>query len=148
MAWCLTHWGRVTLICVSKLIIIGSDNGLSPGRLQAIVWTDAGILLIGPLGTNFSEILIGIDIFSIKEMQLKISSAKCRPFCLGLNELSTRASVATVLSTHLCISSCLWIKAIYALFGTLHICFINKHSLEVMNSCVIYCNVPFRSTRH
>ena len=26
----LTHWGRVTHICVSKLTIIGSDNGLSP----------------------------------------------------------------------------------------------------------------------
>ena len=44
---CLTHWGRVTHICVSKLTIIGSDNGLSPGRRQAIIWTNAGILLIG-----------------------------------------------------------------------------------------------------
>ena len=40
--------------------IIGSDNGLSPGRRQAIIWTKAGILLIEPLGTNFSEILIEI----------------------------------------------------------------------------------------
>ena len=54
----LTHWGRVTHICVGKLSIIGSDNGLSPGRRQAIIWTNAGISLIGPLGTNFSEILI------------------------------------------------------------------------------------------
>ena len=45
-------------ICVSKLTIIGPDNGLSPGRHQAIVWNNAGILLIGPLETNFSEILI------------------------------------------------------------------------------------------
>ena len=44
----LTHWGRVTHICVDKLTIIGSDNGLSPGRRQAIIWTSAGILLIGP----------------------------------------------------------------------------------------------------
>ena len=44
---CLTHWGRVTHICVSKLIIIGSNNGLSPGRHQAIIWTNAGIKLIG-----------------------------------------------------------------------------------------------------
>ena len=44
----LTHWGRVTHICVSKLRIIGSDNGLSPGRRQAIIWTNAGILLIWP----------------------------------------------------------------------------------------------------
>ena len=35
----LTHWGRVTYICVSKLTIIGSDNGLSSGRRQAIFWT-------------------------------------------------------------------------------------------------------------
>ena len=54
----LTHWGRVTHICVSNLTIIGSDNGLSPDRRQAIIWTNSGILLTGPLGTNFSEILI------------------------------------------------------------------------------------------
>ena len=34
---CLTHWGWVTHICVSNLTIIGSDNGLSPGRCQAII---------------------------------------------------------------------------------------------------------------
>ena len=84
----LTHWGRVTHICVGKLTILGSDNGLSSGRRQAIIWTNAGILLIGPLGTNFSEILIGIQTFSFKEMRLKMSSAKWRPFCLGLNELT------------------------------------------------------------
>ena len=60
----LTHWGRVMHICVVELTVIGSDNGLSPGRRQAIIWTNAGILLIEPLGTNFSEILIGIEIFS------------------------------------------------------------------------------------
>ena len=83
----ITHWGRVTHICVSKLIIIGSDNGLSPGRRQAIIWTNAGILLIWPLGTNFSEILIEIHAFSFKKMHLKMSSGKRRPFCLGLNVL-------------------------------------------------------------
>ena len=81
----LTHWGRVTHICVSKLTIIGSDNGLSPERHQAIIWTNAGKLLIGPFWTNFSEISIGILIFSFKKMRLKVSSAKRRPFCLGPN---------------------------------------------------------------
>ena len=57
-------------ICVSKLTIIDSDNGLSPGRRQAIIWTTAGILLIGPLGTEYSEILIEIDTFSFKKMHL------------------------------------------------------------------------------
>ena len=84
----LTHWGRVTHICVGKLTIIGSDDGLSPGRRQAIIWTNAGLLLNRHLGTNFSEILIGIQIFSFKKMHLKMSSAKWRPFCLGLNVLS------------------------------------------------------------
>ena len=59
----LTHWSRVTYICVSNLTIIGPDNGLSPGRRQAIIWTNAEILLIVPLGTNFIEILIEIHTF-------------------------------------------------------------------------------------
>ena len=83
----LTHWSRVTHICVGKLTIIGSDNGLSPGRRQAVIWTNAGILLIGHWGTNFSESLIGIHTFSFKKIHLKMSSAKWRPFCLGLNVL-------------------------------------------------------------
>ena len=86
----LTHWGRVTHICVSKLTIIGSDNGLSPDRRQAIIWSNVVILLIGPLGTNFSEILIKILTFSFKKMRLKVSSPKRRPFCLSLNMLRHR----------------------------------------------------------
>ena len=84
----LTHWGRVTHICVSKLNIIGSDNGLSPDQRQAIIWTNAEILLIRTLGTNFSEILGEIRALSFKKMELKMSSAKWRRFCLGLNVLS------------------------------------------------------------
>ena len=55
-------------ICVSKLTIIGSDNGLLPGPRQAIIWTNAGILLIQTLGTNFSEILSEINSFLFKKM--------------------------------------------------------------------------------
>ena len=84
------QWG-VTHICISKLTIIGSDNGLSPGPCQAIVWTYDGILLTGPLRTNFNEILIEIDTFSFKKMHLKMLSAKWRPFCLCLNVLTTMA---------------------------------------------------------
>ena len=83
----LTHWGRVTHICVSKLTIIGSDNGLSPGRRQAIIWTNAGILLIGPMGINLNEILIEFNTFSFNKMHLKMMSAKWCLFCLGLNVL-------------------------------------------------------------
>ena len=95
----LTHWGRVTHICVGKLTIIGSDNGLSPGRRQAIIWTNAGILLIGPFGTNFSEILIATETFSFKKMHLKMSSAKWRLFGLGLNELTESPKTTVILGS-------------------------------------------------
>ena len=78
----------MTHICTSKLTIIGSDNGLSPGRRQAIIWTNAEILLIPTLGTNFSEILGEINSFSFSKMHLKMWSKKWRLFGLGLNELT------------------------------------------------------------
>ena len=70
--------------CAGNVTIIGSDNGLA-GRRQAIIWTNAGILLTGPLWTNLSEILIEILTISFKKMRLKRSSSKWRPFCLGPN---------------------------------------------------------------
>ena len=82
------HCDSFSHTCVSKLTTIVSDNGLAPTRQQAIIWTNAGILLIWPLGTNFSEILFEIHTFSLKKMQLKMSSGKWRPFCLGRNVLS------------------------------------------------------------
>ena len=78
----LTHWGRVMPICVSKLSITGSNNCVSPGRRQAIIWTNAETLLIR---TNFSEILSEIHTFSFGKMHLKMASAKWRQLCLGLN---------------------------------------------------------------
>ena len=82
----LTHWGRVTQICVSKLTI-GSDNGLSPGRRQAIIWTNDGILLIRTFQTHFSEMVSKIHTFSFKKMHFKMSPGKWWPSCLGPNEL-------------------------------------------------------------
>ena len=55
-----------------KIIIIASDNGSSPGRRRAIIWTNVDIIFIGPLGRNFSEISIEIPTFSFKKMHLKI----------------------------------------------------------------------------
>ena len=92
----LTHWGRVKHICVSKLTTIGSDNGLSPGRRQAIIWSNAGILLNWTLGTNFLEILSEIDTFSFKQMRLKMSSGKWRPYCLGLNVLRSGFAIVAL----------------------------------------------------
>ena len=75
----LVHWDRVTLICVSKLTIISSNNCLSPCR-QVFIW-------IRTLGTNFSEIFSNIHTFSFEKMHLKMSSAKWWQCCLGLNVL-------------------------------------------------------------
>ena len=68
-------------------INISSDNGLSPGWHQAIIWTNAGILFLEPVETNFSEILIEIHTFSCKKMHLKMSSGVWQTFYLGLNVL-------------------------------------------------------------
>ena len=109
----LTHWSRVTHICVDKLTIISSDNGLSSGRRHAIIWTNAAILLIGSLGTNFSEISIEIHTFSFKKMHLKMLSAKWHLFCLGLNVLSHTLlymSLATMLKWAISVSRVYGIK--------------------------------------
>ena len=54
--------------------IIGSDNGLSPVQRQAIIWTNAVLWPIGPLGANFSQIEFEVQIFSFKKMPFKMSS--------------------------------------------------------------------------
>ena len=70
-----THWGRVTHICVSNLIITDSDTDLSPGRR----WTNAGILPNGPSGTNPSEIPIKIYTCSFKKIHSKTPSGNGDP---------------------------------------------------------------------
>ena len=107
----------MTHICVSKLTIIGSDKGLSPDRRQAIIWTNAGILLIRTLGTNLSEILGEIHSFSFKKMHLKMSSAKGRLFSLGLNELSKNRhdSSANAMESQLfCMKPSTWKLLVYS----------------------------------
>ena len=95
----------VTHMCVVKLTIIGSNNGLSPGRRQTITCANAGILLIGPLWTNFNEIVIEIHTFSFKKMRLKMSTEKWWPFCLGLKVLRTHSSDHRGHSPSLCVIS-------------------------------------------
>ena len=70
----LIDWGRVTHICVNNLIIIGSDMDVSNHRFND------GILLIGPVETNFNDILIEMYMFSLKKIHLKVLFAKWRPF--------------------------------------------------------------------
>ena len=130
-----SHWDRMTHICVSKLTIIGLDNGLPPGRRQAIIWTNAGILLIGPLGTNFSEILIGIQTFSFKKMYLTMSSAKWRPFSLGLNVLTARQD-------SICRTEQPYVSGIPVTNGT-RAPFQNQDSLSRFNDTTIKYRVTF-----
>ena len=87
----LTHWGQVMNICIGNLTTTGSDNGLSPGRRQAIISTNVGILLIRKSGKKFSEILSEIYTFSFKKMHLEMLSGKWCPFCLSLNVLTAMA---------------------------------------------------------
>ena len=75
-------------MCVNKLTVIGSDNGLSPGRRQAIIWTNAGILLIRTLGTNFSEILNRNSSIFIQDNAFENVVWKMAAICLGLNVLT------------------------------------------------------------
>ena len=86
-------------ISISKLIIISSDNGLLPGRHEAIIWTNAVMLLIQTSKANFSEILSEIHTFSFKKMHLKMSSGKWRPFCLCLNVLIPCVCILCLLLT-------------------------------------------------
>ena len=85
-----THWGRVTQMCVNDLTSIdwfrkwlGADQ---------FIRTNAGILVIKPLGTNFSDFLVEILIISFKKIRLKVSLRKGDHFTLGLNELNNHLS--------------------------------------------------------
>ena len=78
-----TEW----CICVSKLTIIVSDIGSLPVWCQSIIWTNAEMLFIGLLGTNFSEVLIEFHTFPLKKMPLNMLFGKWWPFCLILNVL-------------------------------------------------------------
>ena len=60
-------------ICVGNLTFIGSDNGLSPGRRQAIVQTNARISSIGLSEQTSANFFNEIHhAFSFKEMLLKM----------------------------------------------------------------------------
>ena len=72
----LTQWGRVMHICVGNVSIIGSDNGLSPARRQATIWTNVGILL----GTNFSDIFFQVHAF--ENVVSKMAAILSRPQCV------------------------------------------------------------------
>ena len=94
----LTPWGRVMHIYVSEFPIIGSDIGLLLSRCQAIIWTNVGILLIWPLGMNFSEILIKNPLYfhsrkCLWKCRLRNVCQLSRPHCVN-------SVLPNILSTH------------------------------------------------
>ena len=83
----LAHLPKCRIYASVNGVSIGSGNGLSPVRRQTITWTNADVLSIWPLRTNFSEIWIEMHNLSFTKMHLKVSSAKWRPFYSGGDEL-------------------------------------------------------------
>ena len=69
-------------ICIIKLTTIGSDDGLSPGQRQANIWTIAGILLIGPLGTN-----IFVQENALEDVVCEMASILSQPQCVNVRFL-------------------------------------------------------------
>ena len=89
----------MTHIFVSKLTIIGSDNGLLPRCRRAIIWTNAEIS-IRTSRTNFSELLSKIHRSLFKKMYLKMSTGKWLPSCLSLNVLGVNYRTVDTKNQH------------------------------------------------
>ena len=94
LAWInmfLQHMSHLSMTIYVENYHTQFHNGFNelnnPVRRQAIISTDAELLLIGSVGTNFSDFFFEIQLFSWKKIRLKMSSAKWQPFCLGLNVL-------------------------------------------------------------
>ena len=77
---CSAYWGRMTHLCISKLSLHCFKWWLSPDRRQTVIWTNVDLLLIEHVGTNFREVWIRIQHFLLKKINLKVSSARWRPF--------------------------------------------------------------------
>ena len=133
----------MTHICLGKPPIIGSDNDLSPGRRQAIIWTSAGIVLIRPLGTNFSQILIGIQPFSFQKMYLKMLPVKWRPFCLGLNVLTLYMGAMPKWANQISKSK----KGITPLSCISHP-LVWTQNYDIKYTCVNYCSYNYHRAQH
>ena len=92
----LTHWGRVTHICVGKLTIIGSDNDLSPSQAAPShylnqCWNIVNLTLGNKLQWNFNRnwnILIPENAFEY--IVCEMASILSRPQCVKCVRRVTR----------------------------------------------------------
>ena len=110
---CITHWGRVTHICVDDQTITNSDDGVSLGWRQAIICNIAGISLIGPLVTNFREILI---IFfqenAFESVVFQMAAILFRPPCVNWHlPCSQHTGTCSHVSGH--VHMCPWTGLLY-----------------------------------
>ena len=94
---CLTYWGHVTHVCISKLGHHWFRWWLLPLQHQTINKTNAGLLVIQPSGTHFSAILMKYEYFPFKQMCLQMISVKYPPFCLSLHVLRWHRSFTVLL---------------------------------------------------
>ena len=90
----------VFLIETAPWLSIVSGNGLLPVWQQAIIWTSADVLSIGPLKTNSTEIWIKILTFTFKKMRLEMSSVRWHPFCPGWDEFTNQLCTITIITPH------------------------------------------------
>ena len=67
----LTNWGWVMHKCISRLTIIGSDNGLLPDRCQAIIWKKCWNITDWTLGNTLQWNLNKNSYIVIQEKALK-----------------------------------------------------------------------------
>ena len=92
----LTHWGRVTHICVSKLTIIGSDNGLSPGRRHYLNqwWNIVNWTLGNKLRWNFNRNWnIFIQENAFENIVWKMASILSWPQCVKTSQTPISISI-------------------------------------------------------
>ena len=159
----LSQWNRVTHICISNITITGSDNGLSSARRQAIIYANAGLLSIGTLGTNFSEILyISIQENPFENVVWKMASLLCRPQCVnqatGLDAWASRVKCPARFVSHLheiCIYIYMWVVYSLCFFCCLFItvtwwyvwCFEwASRNQEEVQACLVTLWLSYRAT--
>ena len=97
--WVLTHWGLVMHICHQPRPSLVQIMACRLFGAKPLSKPMLGYCELNSLRTNFSEILIKIQNFSLRKIHLKISSVKWRPYCLGLNVLTVEAVTLAALPT-------------------------------------------------